>query len=141
MPPKIIRLSCKIYFLKNSLHLLTIRLSRVGRKNLPQFKLIVQEKARPVKSGQYLEIVGHYDPRNQKNALTFKKERLEHFLKNGATPSDTAARLLKKAGVAGIEKFVRKYTKQRNRKAPAETPAAPTPAPASETPIAETPAA
>lgn len=134
--------------------MLTIRLSRVGRTNLPHFKVVVQEKTRTPKSN-YLEILGHYDPQETTNKISVKKERVEHYLKNGAQPSDTVARLLKKSGVAGMEKFITKYTKQLSeeslkakqaaekeaaeaRKAAAEAKKAPA---AEEAPAAETPAA
>ncbi len=41
--------------------MLVVRLQRTGRKNLPAYRIVVAEKARPVK-GKYLEIVGHYLP-------------------------------------------------------------------------------
>jgi len=94
--------------------MLVIRLSRQGRKNLAHYKLLVQEKTNPVKSGKYIEIVGHYDPNDAENKLTFDKDRIEHFLKNGAQPSDTVARLLKKAGIENAAKFIKKYTHQVN---------------------------
>lgn len=99
--------------------MLTIRLSRHGRKNLPAYKIIVQEKIRNPKTN-YLEIIGHYDPRDTKNTLNLKKERLEHYLKNGAQPSDTIARLLKKAGlVTGkkVDTAIHRYTKQKSKSA------------------------
>lgn len=68
-----------------------------------------------MKSGQYVEAIGHYDPTDAGNKLTFDKERLEHYLKNGAVPSNTVARLLKKAGISGMDKFIQKYTKQKPR--------------------------
>jgi len=94
--------------------MLVIRLSRQGRKNLAHYKLLVQEKTNPVKSGKYIEIVGHYDPNDADNKLTFDKDRIEHYLKNGAQPSDTVARLLKKAGIENAAKFIKKYTHQVN---------------------------
>ena len=59
--------------------------------------------------------------------------------RKGATPSDTVARLLKKAGVDGMDKFIRRYAKRKSKSAAAEAPAAPAQAAAapSETPKAE----
>jgi small subunit ribosomal protein S16 len=93
---------------------LTIRLSRQGRRNLPHYKLVVQQKHASPKSGRYVALLGHYDPQNTENTLVFDKEKTETFLKNGAEPSDTVARLLKKAGVAGVEKYMQKYTHKVN---------------------------
>lgn len=113
--------------------MLTIRLARTGRKNLQYFRIIVQDHTWSPKSGKYIEILGQYNPSDTENKITLKKERAEYYLKNGARPSDTAARLLKKNGVAAnlVEKFILKYTKQKSKSAQAAEAAAPaTPAPA-----------
>jgi len=68
-----------------------------------------------------------------------EKERIEAWVAKGAVPSDTVARMLKREGVKGMDKFITRYTKQRSKNAPAEVAAAPE-APAAE-PAAETPAA
>ena len=106
--------------------MLTIRLARTGRKNLQYFRIIVQDHTWSPKSGKYVEILGQYSPSDPENKLTLKKERIEHYLKNGACPSDTVARLLKKNGVATaqIEKFILKYTKQKSKSAKAAEAAA-----------------
>jgi small subunit ribosomal protein S16 len=112
---------------------LTIRLARTGRKNLQYFRIIVQDHTWSPKSGKYIEILGQYNPADTENRLTLKNDRVEYYLKNGACPSDTAARLLKKHGIAAnlIDKFILKYTKQKSKSAQAaEAAAAPaTPAP------------
>jgi small subunit ribosomal protein S16 len=72
--------------------MLTIRLQRIGRKHDPSFRLVVTESARSAKSGSFLEILGSYDTRREAN--TFKKERILHWLKNGAQPSATARNIL-----------------------------------------------
>lgn len=111
--------------------MLVIRLQRTGRENLPTYRLVVAEKARPVK-GKYMEIVGHYLPAREPVSFEHKDERILHWIGKGAVPSDTVARLLKRAGVAGMDKFVRRYAKRKKKgEQPAETAsAAPVPAPA-----------
>lgn len=93
--------------------MLVIRLSRQGRKNLQMFKIVVQEKTKSPKSN-FVEILGSYNPADEANAINIKKDRVEHYLKNGAQPSDTMARLLKKAGIDNMEKFIKQYTHQVN---------------------------
>ena len=90
------------------------------------FRLVVQEKSKSPKSGKVLAVVGNYNPRDAENKLNFDAEKIELFLKNGATPSDTVARLLLKNGFKKelVEKFVAKYTKQKPRKEVAEDPKA-----------------
>lgn len=72
--------------------MLTIRLSRVGKKKDGSFRVIVVESKRKVQPGNYLEMVGSYDPRVDKVEL--KAERIKHWLSMGATVSDTVHNLL-----------------------------------------------
>lgn len=72
--------------------MLTIRLSRVGRKNDPSFRVIVVESKKKPKTGSYLEMVGSYDAR--KGGVQLNKERITHWIKQGATVSDTVHNLL-----------------------------------------------
>ena len=104
--------------------MLVIRLARIGHENLQKFRLIVQEKTASPKSGKVLANLGEYNPTNPDNKLTFDAAKVEHFLKNGATPSDTVARLLIKNGFKKdlVAKFIVKYTKQKSKSAPKEEP-------------------
>jgi len=99
--------------------MLVIRLRRRGRKNAPVFDLVCAEKARPVKSGSIVEKLGTYQITRNPAEFSFNKERVEHWISVGAWPSETVARMLKKEGFSGMEKFVdfdKKYAK-RNKKA------------------------
>jgi small subunit ribosomal protein S16 len=72
--------------------MLTIRLSRVGRKNDPSFRVVVVDSKKKVKAGNYLEMVGSYDPRVNRVALN--GERIKHWMSHGAQVSDTVHNLL-----------------------------------------------
>lgn len=112
--------------------MLVLRLQRTGRKNLPTYRLVVAEKARPVK-GKFLDIVGHYLPAGKSPEFKIEKEKIEQWISKGVMPSDTVARLLKKEGLKDMDKFISRYAKRRSKKAPPEEPAAPAaPAPAAE---------
>lgn len=117
--------------------MLTIRLQRTGRKNLVTYRVVAAEHARPVK-GKFIEILGNYMPQQKGSPLKIDAQKVEALVAKGAVVSDTLARLLKKDGVKGMEKFIRRYTKQRSKSAPPEEPAAPA-APAAAAP-AEAPA-
>lgn len=106
--------------------MLVIRLQRTGRENLPTYRLVVAEKARPVK-GKYLEIVGHYLPARKPAVFEHAAETIKKWIEKGATPSNTVARLLKRAGMEGMDKFIQRYAKQKSKK---EVAAAPPPPPA-----------
>ncbi len=104
--------------------MLVLRLQRTGRKNLASYRIVAAEKARPVKA-KFIEILGHYLPAQKTAELKVDTERAAFWIKQGAIPSDTVARILSKQGMKGMEKYVSKYTKKRSKSAPAEEPAAP----------------
>lgn len=78
-----------------------LRLKRMGRKNYGFYRLSAIESRNP-RDGKVLEELGQYDPRNRDQAkqVSLKKDRIEHWLKLGATPSETVRNLLKKNGIA-----------------------------------------
>ncbi|MCK4554916.1 30S ribosomal protein S16 [Candidatus Parcubacteria bacterium] len=71
--------------------MLTIRLSRIGKKNKPMYRLIISEKARDP-YGRALEILGSYNPYTKE--LQSKQERIKHWLSKGAGMSPTVNNLL-----------------------------------------------
>lgn len=116
--------------------MLVIRLQRTGRTNLATYRIVLAEKKSAAK-GKFQEILGHYLPAQKNPVVKVDADRAAHWIKLGATPSDTVARLLKREGAKGMDGFITTYTKRRSKKAPAEEPAAPA-APATEAaPVAE----
>lgn len=106
--------------------MLVIRLQRTGRKNLATYRIVVAEKARAVK-GRFLEILGHYLPMQKTAVFSCDQERVTHWIQKGAIPSDTLARLLRKEGMKGMDRYIQRYTKRKSKNAPEEAaaPAAP----------------
>lgn len=100
---------------------------------------MVAEKTAAVK-GKCHEVVGHYNPAKDTPELVYDKERIQYWVSQGARPSETLARTLCRAGFEEMSKFFNKDRKfqKKNKKAPAEAPAAPA---ASEAAPAEAPAA
>ena len=77
-----------------------IRLMRLGAKQNPHYRVVVVD-ARSKRSGDYIESLGYYDPRDTTpEPLKIDMERASYWLEQGAQPTDTALRLLQKAGVA-----------------------------------------
>lgn len=109
--------------------MLRIRLQRTGRENVPTYRIVVAQKSKPVK-GKFLEVLGFYLPAREPPVLEHKTDRVKHWVSMGAIPSETVARILKKAGVDGMEKFIHKYTKKKSKKEVPVEAAAPVPAPA-----------
>jgi small subunit ribosomal protein S16 len=70
----------------------------MGRKKVPYYRIVVTDKASP-RDGRFIEVLGTYDPRATGEQVTLDAEKAKTWLANGATPSDTVAALLKKAGV------------------------------------------
>ena len=102
--------------------MLVIRLQRTGRRNVPAFRLVVAEKSAPIKGG-VTEYIGHYLPTRDPHEFECNKERIAHWISVGAKPTDTVARLLNQAGVEGMEKYMKRYTKQKKKKEAEEEPA------------------
>jgi len=72
--------------------MLIIRLQRVGRKNDPNYRIIITDKRKAMNTGAFLEILGSYDPR--KNRVDLKEDRIKHWLAHGAQASGTVHNLL-----------------------------------------------
>jgi len=73
-----------------------IRLRRDGAKNSPYYRIVVADKHSP-RDGKFLELIGTYDPKKKEDNSTVKLDRVDHWVKNGAKPSDTVRSIIKKA--------------------------------------------
>ena len=94
-----------------------IRLSRVGRKNDPAFRMVVTDSKNAAKSGKFLEVVGSYNARAGKAQLN--KERISHWISKGVKLTDTVQNLLINHKVIETKKavIVRKKSAKREKKA------------------------
>ena len=105
-----------------------IRLRRVGRKNDPNFQVVLVDKRKAPKSGAFLELLGSYDP--HKKTLNLKNERITHWISKGAQPSDTVHNMLVKQkvisgvaiGMVPAAKKVEEAAKTDSNSAPKEEP-------------------
>lgn len=73
----------------------SMRLARRGKRNDPFYHVVVADRRMP-RDGRFLEVLGTYDPSNKDRKFVGKKERIEHWLRRGAIPSETVSQLLKK---------------------------------------------
>ena len=71
-----------------------IRLARFGAKKKPSYRVVVIDKER-ARDSRAIEVVGLYNPVSHPPVVNLKHDRIEHWMKNGAQPSDTVHRLLK----------------------------------------------
>jgi small subunit ribosomal protein S16 len=121
--------------------MLKIRFTRTGKKDEAHYRIVVAEHTAPV-LGRFIEILGHYDPKTKKTVI--KKERIEHWLKMGAKPSNTVAKLLQKEGLKHksiVIKTFKKKPKAKKGDAKEVKPAVQTPATEAKAPEVEKPAA
>jgi small subunit ribosomal protein S16 len=82
--------------------LLKIRLSRVGKKKRPSYRIVVAD-SRAARDGALVDTIGHYDPLTDPATIVINEEKALHWLQRGAQPSEAAAKLLAKSGIGGGE--------------------------------------
>ena len=75
--------------------MLSIRLTRMGAKKKPFYRINVTEK-RTKRDGSFVEVVGYYDPCRNPAVVKIDHERVNYWLQRGAQPSDTVRSLLKR---------------------------------------------
>jgi small subunit ribosomal protein S16 len=73
--------------------MLSIRMRRTGSKKRPYYRVVVTEGREP-REGSFLEVLGTYNPRTKPAQVELDKERIQHWIKNGARPSDSVRTLL-----------------------------------------------
>lgn len=73
--------------------MLSIRLSRVGRKKAPTYRVVVMPKHQDP-YGKVVEILGNYNPRTEPRTLVLKADRIKYWLSQGAQATDTVWNLL-----------------------------------------------
>ena len=74
--------------------MLVIRLSRIGAKKKPHYRVVVIEKER-ARDGRPVETVGYYNPRTDPATVRLQADRIQYWIEKGAQPSDTVRGLLK----------------------------------------------
>lgn len=80
--------------------MLKIRLSRVGKKKRPAYRIVVADSRAP-RDGANMEIIGHYDPLTDPPSIVINEERTAHWLEHGAQPSEAVAKLLARKSTSG----------------------------------------
>ena len=75
-----------------------LRLQRFGRKKRPFYRIVAAD-ARAPRDGEFVEIVGHYDPLPDPPIINIYEDKALKWLRRGAQPTDTVLSLLKKTGI------------------------------------------
>lgn len=136
-----------------------IRLRRMGQKHRPFYRIVVA-KSTAGRGGSFIDVLGTYDPLTKPSTVKLDGEKSLEWLKSGAQPTETVARIFKREGV--LEKFLTerpnskkdfrfldKRTAAISKSSVVEAPAAPAAepvapvveAPVETAPVAEVPAA
>ena len=83
--------------------MLAIRLTRMGAKKKPFYRIVVTEK-RSKRDGRFIENVGYYDPCSKPANIKLNSERVNYWIERGAQPTDTVRNILKSnVGTASTE--------------------------------------
>ena len=81
-----------------------IRLSRVGKKKQPSYRLVVADVKSP-RDGDFIEIIGHYNPRTEPATIVIDEDKARQWLSRGAQPTERVSILLGKAGITEMPKI------------------------------------
>src|SRR5262245_14048820 len=73
----------------------SIRLTRGGSKKVPFYRVVAADRRSP-RDGRFIEQLGVYDPLRDPVEFRVDQERLDHWIKNGAVPSQTVGELLRR---------------------------------------------
>ncbi|MBI2860307.1 MAG: 30S ribosomal protein S16 [Chloroflexi bacterium] len=82
--------------------MLKIRLRRMGARKQPSYRVVVADSRAP-RDGAFVNIIGHYNPLTDPETVVINEEKALYWLRHGAQPTETVARLLTKASI--MQKF------------------------------------
>jgi len=106
-----------------------IRLTRMGKKKQPSYRVVVMDSRKP-RDGAYIEQIGRYDPRAEPSLVEIDNERALDWLQKGAQPTERAKKLLEISGA--WTRFAIDRGEIHTVGSTQEVTAAPAPAPAAE---------
>ena len=75
-----------------------MRLSRMGQKKAPFYRIVVADSRSP-RDGKFIAEIGTYDPTREPSVIKFDEEAAKKWLATGAQPTETVGKLLKIAGI------------------------------------------
>ena len=78
--------------------MIKLRLTRMGKKRNPIYRIVVAD-ARSPRDGRFIDEIGTYDPNQEPSVVKVDAEAAKKWIADGAQPTETVARLLKEAGI------------------------------------------
>ena len=73
-----------------------LRLMRMGKTKQPTYRVVVADSRSP-RNGRFIEIIGTYDPRHEPSVVKIDTDKANDWIRKGAQPTETVARLIKVA--------------------------------------------
>jgi small subunit ribosomal protein S16 len=77
-----------------------IRLTRVGSKKNPIYRVVVADSCSP-RDGRFIEIVGRYNPQTEPSTIELDEAKVKDWIAKGAQPTEPVSRLMRAAGIGG----------------------------------------
>jgi small subunit ribosomal protein S16 len=71
-----------------------VRLTRVGSKKNPIWRVVVSDQRSP-RDGRFIETIGHYNPQTEPSTIVIDEERFQHWVSLGAQPTNTVKQLVR----------------------------------------------
>ena len=78
--------------------MLKIRLRRMGQIHAPFYRVIVADSRSP-RNGRFIEEIGTYNPTVEPSEIKIDAEKAKQWIANGAQPTESVAKLMKRAGI------------------------------------------
>ena len=75
-----------------------LRLMRMGKTKQPTYRVVAADGRSP-RDGRFIEILGHYDPRQEPSVVKIDTAKADEWIAKGAQPTDRVARMLEAAGL------------------------------------------
>ena len=75
-----------------------IRLTRMGAKKKPFYRIVVADSRSP-RDGRFIEVIGNYDPLQKPAVVNIDEEKAINWIQHGAQPTDTVRSLLSQKGI------------------------------------------
>ena len=78
-----------------------LRLTRVGKKKQPTYRVVAADGRSP-RDGRFIEILGHYDPRQEPSVVKIDTAKADEWIAKGAQPTERVAKLLEISGLGSL---------------------------------------
>lgn len=72
-----------------------VRLARAGGRNRPYYRVVVADERAP-RDGDFIELVGTYDPTQEPAVVDLKRDRIDYWIAKGAQTTQIVSELLRK---------------------------------------------